>query len=295
MPACPACGEPAREADVGAVPSRRRLDAEGIGSTRYGVSSRALAVCRVCGLGWQVPLPETAEVTAAYVAMRDDVYMSEAANRRLTFERGVRLLSRHGARPPGRLLDVGCSAGLFLDVATRAGWDVLGVEPSEWLSAKARELVGSRVFTGTFEGAPLGDRCFDVVTMWDVLEHVPSPPNFLARARRVSSPGGLLVLNVPARDTWIARALGARWPLLLPEHLFYFSRPSLRVLLDRAGFDVLAFHRHWVSFSAAYVLRRLAQHGWPLAAQIEPAHAATWLRVPLLMGELTVVASSRRE
>jgi len=110
----------------------------------------------------------------------------------------------------------------------------------------------------------------------------------LATARRAMKPGAILLVNVPARDTWIATLLGRHWPLLLPEHLFYFSRASLRILLGRAGFDVLGYHRHVVFFSLDSVQTRLEQHGLPTAKFASRAFGHA--RLPLLMGEVTVVA-----
>lgn len=235
-------------------------------------------------------MPSAEELEQAYGELRDDAYLAEADNRIRTFEGGARLVRRY-ARGDGRaLLDVGCSAGLFLEVALRDGWDAWGVEPSTWLSERARQRVGARVFTSTLEHAPIDGRTFDVVTMWDVLERVPDPRAFLGAARCALRPGGLLVLNVPARDSFVARALGAHWPLLLPEHLYYFSRRSLRALLGQCGLSALGFHLHVVSFSISYVLRRLQQHAWPGAFALARALGAVRLHVPLLMGEVTVVA-----
>ncbi len=293
MATCPVCGGPGRSGGGPAHAARRPFASPEFGSTRRHAEPPEIATCGRCGLGWRIAPPSPAELTRAYRAMRDDTYVAESANRIATFERGASLVARHLGPRRVDLLDVGCSAGLFLDVALRRGWNASGVEPSEWLSERARARVGNRVLTSTLEEAALGGRRFDAVTMWDVLEHVPDPRGFLESARRALRLKGLLVLNVPARDTLIARVLGRRWPLLLPEHLFYFSRKSLRILLESAGFDPLSFHQHVVFFSLPYVLQRLEQHGWPLASRAGRRVRAAGLRVPLLMGEVTVVARSR--
>jgi SAM-dependent methyltransferase len=249
-----------------------------------------LAICRSCGTAWQCPPPSAELVARAYEDLRDDVYVAEARSRRMAFRLAARLLRRYAGRPEGRLLDVGCSAGLFLDVARDAGWEVWGVEPSTWLSGIAAARFGDHIVNATLEASPFEPSHFSAITMWDVLEHVPAPRPFLERARGLLASGGILAINVPARDSLIARMFGQRWPLLLPEHLVYFTRRSLRTLLEATGFEVLGFHLHPVFFSLDYVLRRLAQHG--VAANLAIASLGR-LTVPLLMGEVTVFARAR--
>jgi SAM-dependent methyltransferase len=252
-----------------------------------------MAICVSCGLGWQQSQPSIDELNATYEGLRDAAYMGEAENRRRAAGSALRVLQRYRGDGARTLLDVGCSAGFFLETAVEAGWDATGVEPSRWMAERARERLGARVLTTTLEAARLEGRRFDVVTMWDVLEHVRSPSDFIAQAKRHMAPGALLAINVPARDTLVARCLGRRWPLLLPEHLYYFTRTSLRALLERAGFEVLGFHAHVVQFSVGYVASWLSQHGWPAFAPLERAlrsAGASGSRVPLVIGERTIVA-----
>jgi SAM-dependent methyltransferase len=253
-----------------------------------------IAVCRACGLGWQPWPPSREELEEAYSGLADATYVAEDVNRARTSALVAGLMARQGVPRGATVLDVGCSAGYFVDAAVRRGFDATGVEPSSWLCARARERVGeARIVEGTFEKVAFDRAPFDVVTMWDVLEHVPDPISFLARARAVLRPGGLLLLNVPARDTWMATLLGSKWPLLLPEHLFYFSRRSLQIAFESSGFERPRFRPHIVFFSVEYVAQRLAQHDWPGVGA-----AARWLSkvrapVPLVMGERTAIARLR--
>lgn len=295
---CPLCGgEDLRlfaggEEDLPAV-----ADARSFGSSRPAVGPVRVVECRTCGLGFREPRPGAEELEARYRSLRDERYVAEQKGRRRSCRRSLRLLERYAPDRRGRLLDVGCSAGYFLSEADAAGWSVFGLEPSAWKAARARALLGpggrGRVQETTLEKAPFAGGAFDAVVMWDVLEHVADPEAALAQTARLLRPGGILALNVP--DVWspVARLLGRRWPLLLPEHLFYFSRRSLRRLLGGAGFEVLGFHLHPVFFSAGYVLHRLGQHGFPGAGVLSGAASRTGLarlRLPLLMGEVTAVA-----
>ncbi len=147
----------------------------------------------------------------------------------------------------GRLLDVGCAAGFFLAEA-RSFYEVQGVELSAWSSAYARERLGLPVFTGSLGQAQLPPAVFDVITLWDVIEHVPDPVALLAEAARVLKPGGHLVLTTGDWGSAYAQRHGANWHLMTPPwHLTMFDRRSLTQAAHKAGLRVLAFRSDGVA------------------------------------------------
>ncbi|MCX6626477.1 MAG: class I SAM-dependent methyltransferase [Candidatus Solibacter sp.] len=226
-----------------------------------------------------------------YRRMDPQVYEAEAAGRTKTALRHLRIVQRH--QPPGRMLDVGCASGLFLKMASGAGWAVEGIEPSEKLySTAATELAGiGQVHCGTLEESDLPQESFDAITIWDVLEHVPDPVGFLARCQSLLKQQGHLYLNVPNLDSKEARLLGKRWPLLLAEHVNYFNRNSLTICGQKAGLEWLRFGQRPSSFSAGYILYRLAQHNIPgssfgLRLARGPLGKIT---IPIYLGEIYAV------
>lgn len=241
-------------------------------------------------------MPSAEDLLRAYRSLEDRAYLSEVAGRLRSQRRYLRLLGQYTDRTPGRLLDVGCSAGLFLELAAAQGWSVFGVEPSTWLAHLAQKRFGSRVFNTSIEDIGLATESFEAITLWDVLEHVRDPGVVLRKTAGLLKPGGILALNVPDIGSIIAKSLGPRWPLLLPEHLHYFTRRSLRLLVEQNGFVVLGFHLHWVCFTIGYVLSRLEQHqipGTAVAISVTRQLGLNDLGIPLLMGEITLVASKR--
>jgi len=176
-------------------------------------------------------------------------YVGQEAARRAHARRKLMLLRTLPPRIPrhGRLLDVGCAAGFFLAEA-RAFYDVQGVELSAWSSAYARERLGLPVHTGTLQDAALPAGHFDVVTLWDVIEHVPDPVPLLAEAARVLVPGGRLVLTTGDRGSAYAQARGPDWHLMTPPwHLTMFSRATLQRAARRAGLRVVAWRSEGVA------------------------------------------------
>ncbi|MEZ5988527.1 MAG: class I SAM-dependent methyltransferase [Planctomycetota bacterium] len=167
-------------------------------------------------------------------------YRSDAELYLKTFRRRISILERH--RPgPGRLLDVGCAAGFFLEVALERGWDAVGLEPSADIAASARERVGAdRVHVGVIEEAPFPARSFDAITMWDVLEHVPDPKAFMLRVGELLEDDGVLILETQNVASRFARRMGPRWQHYKHlEHLYHFDPTTITRLLGEVGFEVV--------------------------------------------------------
>jgi 2-polyprenyl-3-methyl-5-hydroxy-6-metoxy-1,4-benzoquinol methylase len=177
------------------------------------------------------------------------------------------------ARVNGRLLDVGCATGEFLVAAKARGWETQGVEPSPIAAQLAEERTGAVIYTGTLDTAPFPDRWFDVVTLWDVIEHVQSPVAYIEQAARLVRHGGMVVLTTPNIRSVAYRLLGARWWAVGPnDHIYYFSPRTMQRLLARYRLNIHAMHtdgnkldtwQQWIPFTVlkplAAVLCRLAQ------------------------------------
>lgn len=275
-----------------------------------------LVRCRRCGLIYQNPQLTPAELARYYPpeyhpflpAIEDERYPWRRWDRQRGVDRRCRaVIARAGVRT-GRVLDVGCATGVFLDGMRRWGWQAHGVEPNPVASAYARERLGLDVITAELETAGLADEFFDVVTLWDVLEHVPHPRRTLAEARRVLRPGGLLVLSLPSIESFEARLFGRYWAGWdQPRHLALFPRPVLTRLLHTTGFAELQFTA-FTGYHGALVLSLdfwLSEHvrnprlRWLLAstARSWPVRALTWpyyqLANRLLLTSIVVVFARR--
>lgn len=139
----------------------------------------------------------------------------------------------------GRLLDVGCGTGVFLGEAQRSGhWELMGVEPSPQAADYAQEALGIPILAQRFNEANLPAGYFDVLTMWNVLEHLDSPIGDLRRAHQLIHPGGWLVLAIPNVDGIGAKLFGRYWMGWdLPRHLYLFPQKQLRRILGEIGFE----------------------------------------------------------
>lgn len=221
--------------------------------------------CVECKLKFVHPLPGSFEEIYGkdYFAGAADGYGyvdydADKEPMRGAFQKYLEIIRR--LRPEAKsIFDVGAATGFFLDMAREKGFRVSGVEISEFAASLAREK-GIEVKTGVLTDMP-NEESFDVLTMLDVIEHVQNPEVEIAKAYSMISDSGLLVINTPDAGSVYARLLGRRWHLIVPpEHLFYFDRENIKLLLERNGFKVVMVTTIGKSFTFPYLFRTL--HGW---------------------------------
>jgi SAM-dependent methyltransferase len=230
---------------------------------RFGVALGDIVRCAGCGHMQLDRLPAEAGLASGYAAATGDEYLEEEAGQRAT-ARSV--LERLEPRVAGRrLLDVGAWVGFLAAEARDRGWAVRGLEPSAYASVHARERLGLDVVTGDVESADLPPGEFDAVVLGDVIEHLRDPGGALDRVHELLAPGGAVCLMLPDAGSRLARTLGARWWSVVPTHVHYFTRASMRALLVRHGFDVLELGTHPKAFSVRYYLGRAGGYSRPLA------------------------------
>jgi 2-polyprenyl-3-methyl-5-hydroxy-6-metoxy-1,4-benzoquinol methylase len=257
----------------------------------YG-KHHTIVQCPRCGLVYTSPRLDDHEIIGTYEAVEDTLYLEEREGRVLTFEHHLKPLERLTGPPSARpLLDVGCYVGVFVEIAAAHGWEAWGVDPSRWAVEQAQAR-GLRVVQGTLETAELPEGTFDVVTMWDTIEHLPDPAGTLERARRLLKPGGLLVVHTIDIESPFARLMGARWPWLMEMHLTYFSRRTLREMLARCGFEVIADRPQGRYLRLGYLTNRVATLVAPVGRPAEWLVTKLGLRetrVPVNLGDLFTV------
>lgn len=205
---------------------------------------REMARCRQCGLVYRNPRPSVAELTEGFAEdaakAEEEEWLGERRGR------NFRRFLDEWAGPPGRLLDVGCGYGWFLEMAKAHGWEVVGVDRSPEAVRHARERLGVDARCGELGAFRFPDGAFGLVTLWNVLEFVPDPVGFLREIHRVLEPGGTLFIRTQNYFFQRLAFVLTGW-LRRPDrpyrtfvfHLSSFSSVPLRLLLRRTGFVAL--------------------------------------------------------
>lgn len=271
------------------------VDAFRCTSATYGHHAQ-IVTCRRCRYVYANPRWDSAELLAAYGDVEDSTYADERAGRELTFSKHLADMELRIGPAQGRsLLDVGAYIGVFVEVAQQAGWNAYGVEPSRWAVEIARSR-GLPVVPGTQHAPALQGLQFDVITMWDVIEHVTDPLGELRQAHTLLKPGGVLVVHTMDIDSLAARVMGERWPWLMDMHIHYFSRQTLAAMLEKAGFRVQWAGAQGRFLRLGYLATRvgglhagLGQVAQRLVRRFDLASVA----VPLNFGDLFTVYATR--
>jgi SAM-dependent methyltransferase len=216
------------------------------------------------------PQPDDSTLAGIYNETYFSHYQSEIDSRivramkRATYSRQIRRLppaaSFGGQR---RLLDCGAATGFFVELAAESGWDAFAIEISEFGSQACMELLGrDKVFRGevqdaTFAANPGGQ--FEVITMFDFIEHVRDPREVLKWARRSLNPGGILLLTTPSVSSISWHLMGHQWFHYVREHLWFFNPQSIRTLLLESGFSTVKVHALRKAVTVNYALAHYAR------------------------------------
>jgi 2-polyprenyl-3-methyl-5-hydroxy-6-metoxy-1,4-benzoquinol methylase len=151
----------------------------------------------------------------------------------------------------GKLLDVGCGSGAFLSIARQSGWDLHGVEMSPVLSQLCQRTLGISVTTGRFEELSLPSDSYDVVAMWDIIEHVIDPVSCIQKVKALLRPGGIAVFCTPDEDSLLARTGSILYKLTgsyysypafalhPPYHTYFFSQRGFTRLLEANRLNII--------------------------------------------------------
>jgi 2-polyprenyl-3-methyl-5-hydroxy-6-metoxy-1,4-benzoquinol methylase len=141
----------------------------------------------------------------------------------------------------GALLDLGCSSGSFMEFLKGEPWKLYGIEMYADCAKRAEANSGAQVFVGDILKAPFPPESFDVITCFDVLEHLYEPRQVMAKVMEWLRPGGIFYVSVPNIDSAAARIFKSYWyGLELPRHLFHYSPASLRYLAKSVGLQEIS-------------------------------------------------------
>jgi SAM-dependent methyltransferase len=237
----------------------------------------ALFQCASCRTLFVHPYPSVVETSSIY----DQDYFCGGAScggytdyeedkkaMKETFRAILKRLEKQNTNK-GRLLDVGAATGYFVALAREAGWDAKGIEISAYAAETARKK-GRPVEEGTLLTFDSSEK-FDVITLWDVFEHLVEPEEHLRAVRRILRQGGSIALITPRADALWARCMGPRWHLLIPpEHVICYSADGITKIFRAHGFEVSSIQSVGKRFTAQYVFH-IAKNwlGWRWIAVLE--------------------------
>ncbi len=228
--------------------------------------------CYVCGLGTIIPKPASEELNNLYnrnyfkrahetIGYNDyllwEKFIKKTANRRLD------LIEKHINRR-SNLLEVGCATGYFLEVAAKRGWQIKGIEISQWAINYAIKILGeNNIINSSIEDAimVLEDNKYNVIAAWDVIEHLREPHKVIKRFYELLTADGLLAITTPDSSGFLSLITGRNWLNYrkVPEHIYFFNKDSLCQLLEQNGFSIILAQSHGKHTPVGVLINRLFQ------------------------------------
>lgn len=238
----------------------------------YGAASgipgtQRLVKCSDCGMIFESPRYDAQTIVKGYMASQEGEHDSQYPMRVYSFYRTLKKHAKYLPVPGTKVLDIGTAGGAFLDAAKQYGYDAYGMEPSADLVARGKAR-GLQIEQGTIESHSFAQGSFDMVCLWDVIEHLPDPKSALVEIKKLLKPDGILLINFPDIDTWQAKLAGKRFWWILSVHLHHFTRKSIRDICSRTGFEAFHFQRYWQTLEFGYLERMAVHYRIPLTALI---------------------------
>lgn len=242
--------------------------------TRYSLGAFDVMRCSQCGLVFldshDGPPDQGSKYSRDYYEERDAYYYRNSIvdpesgiehESIKDFRKGLEIIA--GMKRPGRILDVGCALGIFLAMARERGWETYGVDISKFAVEFAEKRFGGQFFAGHLRDARFPERFFDVITLWDCLEHLEDPLEELAEIKRILKDDGVILFDTPNAESLMrliagliyrASAGSIRYPvekLYHIYHLYYFSPETVANLLGQAGLRVRLMRRKTIPLAKA--------------------------------------------
>lgn len=231
---------------------------------KYTINNFTLVRCLSCGLLFVKEICSQEELDVNYGAKdgitveEDKIYLDQENNENLKYYyKNLRSLILKQISF-GKILDVGCNTGQFLD--EMEGFERYGIDRSPSHGKIAKEKYGENIFIGTFEEYPAPGFLFDCITLQDVLDHMVDPLEALKKCSNLLKPSGILVIKVHDMSSLFARFMGRKfYAFIPPTHLFYFSRKALKTALEKTSFNIIFFKHLGHLMFLSTVLYRLSR------------------------------------
>lgn len=228
-------------------------------------------------------------------------YESDKKVNETNYKKHLEKINELSNNKKGNFLEIGCATGYFMELAKQSGWDVAGVEISDYAAEICRRK-GLSVISGVIGDldatANLGK--FDVSILFDVIEHVRDPRADLDHLWRVMKPGALLVIATPDAGSFWARLWSKKWHAFVPpQHLYFFNENNLSQLLDKTGFEKIYVEHPGKNFRLPYIVRMLySWTGWKIWSKIltltNKSSIISQITIPINLGDTLFIIARKK-
>jgi 2-polyprenyl-3-methyl-5-hydroxy-6-metoxy-1,4-benzoquinol methylase len=263
---CPICGDEKRKKVYDSNISDFSSEDFNITDSQYG-KTWDFYKCMNCGFYYSDPTPSSELLVKIYSAVKDPDYETEKGGREDNFNRIIKRILK--IKPEkGKLLDVGAATGIFMGLARENNFEVEGIEPSKWAVDFAKKEHNINIH-GTDLFSYETDKKYDIITFLDLIEHLKNPLQGLNKANSLLKDKGLLVIVTPNIESLLPKILKNRWWHFRPPHINFFTKASIKYILNKAGFEIILIKPYHWKFSLYYLISRFST-GKKICDKIKP-------------------------
>jgi 2-polyprenyl-6-hydroxyphenyl methylase/3-demethylubiquinone-9 3-methyltransferase len=209
--------------------------------------------CGDCGLVQPKYVLDSRDIVKLYANVEDESYLATSDIRGSSnYQQVIRMINK-SAKNRGSLLEIGAGSGGLLEALKHRFDRIHGVEPCKKYCRFAKERYGLALENIGYED--VSEKCkYDVILALDVIEHVVSVRHFADKVFQLLADDGIAIISTPTKNSLAVRLLGKRWWHIRPPHLYYLDNRSFRVLMDTAGFQIIAKEFFYWTFPVNYLV-----------------------------------------
>lgn len=238
----------------------------------YGASNgikgtQTIVKCLICSMKYENPRLTDTEIIRGYMSSNDETHDSQYEMRVGSFLKAIKRNRKYLPQKGSSVLDIGTAGGAFLVASEQYGWIATGIEPSGDLVHRGKSR-GLNISQGDYITSTTKLGKFRLISLWDVIEHVPEPKILLKKIHSDLEDDGVLLINFPNIGTLQAKLAGKSFWWIISVHLHHFTNKTLDQICKEAGFMGISKKRYWQQLEFGYLVQMAAHLKVPFAKQI---------------------------
>lgn len=217
-----------------------------------------LVKCESCQFIYLNPRIKSSIVLNSYSNSKDEKFISQNDERINTFKNCLKKICKYYDLKNKKILDIGSAGGAFLKACMDLNLNAQGIEPNKWLVNYAKRNYKCKIINGTLKNI-ISRKKYDVVSYWDVFEHLTDLKKEINLIKKTLKKTGLLIINIPDYDSLPRKLMKSKWPFFLNVHLYYFNENSLKKILGNK-FKIIHKSNHWQTLKLDYAIYRASNY-----------------------------------
>ena len=258
-----------------------------------------LVECNECNFQYLNPRIKSEIIFSSYAENEDETHILQDKLRYITFKKSIKKIIRLlkiKEIENKKFLDIGSASGICLKAIKDLGFQEEGYEPSKWMVNYGRNKYQVNLKSGTINNVNINNK-YDLISFWDVLEHVTDLNETLIKIKALSKNQTILIINVPNIDSLVCKLMKTKWPFYLNVHLYYFNRNTIESILNKYDYSLIENFSHWQFLELGYLIRRAKKY-FGLFSILEKAInllKLSSLPVPYNLGQTTFIFQKNDE